>query len=188
MNKTVMRLWILMLMGFSGAASAAEVTLSCTPPTHNEDGSPITGAITYTAHYGATETTLSETANLGSTCGGRITIQDPPPGQSMTRYFAVRAHVGGAQSDLSEIVSKTIAAPPPIPNPPTGLTVQEGEQTAYQVIGTKNRFTLLPVGTVAADTACDASQSVNGYYVVPREAVTWFGSVEPQAVVARCSG
>jgi hypothetical protein len=54
------------------------------------------------------------------------------------------------------------------------------------VIKTKNRFVLLPVGTVPANTPCDTTQSVNGHYAVPRDAVTWSGTVEPDVVVAQC--
>lgn len=174
-----------------GYTHAAEVTLSCTPPTKNEDGTNITGAITYTAHYGVNASTLSETVNLGSTCGGKITIAAPPPGQSITRYFGVRAHVNGVQSELSNVVSKMIATPYPTPNPPTNLTVQEGQQAAYVIKQTRDNISLVAVGQVPAGTQCNGMKGViadgKSYHVVPREVVSWAGSVQSEIVVAACS-
>ena len=46
---------------------------------------------------------------------------------------------------------------------------------------------MLPVGTAPAGTQCDTTQSVNGYYVVPRAAVIWSGTIKPPVVVASCS-
>lgn len=172
-------------------ASAAEVTLTCTPPTKFTDGSNITGAITYTAHHGASASVLSDTTNLGSTCGGKITVADPPAGQSVTRYYAVRAWVNGEQSELSNVVSKTITTPKPIPNPPTGLAVVEGAQTAYVIKQTTGNISVVAVGQVHAGTACSTTDAViadgKTYYVIPKESVSWAGSVRSELVLAQCS-
>lgn len=58
--------------------------------------------------------------------------------------------------------------------------------TAYYVIAQADKYITLAVGTVPLGTACNASQSVDGMYGVPRAAVTWFGNVKPLAVVSVC--
>lgn len=162
-----------------GDAFAADVRLNWTPPTQNTDGTPV-ALKGYSIHFGSTADALTQTraVNVPSASSANVTGLNPG-----TYFFCVKAiSTADLSSACSNVVSKVIA--PAAPNPPTGLTVQE--LVAYQVIGTLDKFVLLPVGTVAADTVCDTSQSVNGMFVVPREAVTFYGSVKPQAVVAKC--
>jgi hypothetical protein len=58
---------------------------------------------------------------------------------------------------------------------------------AYTVIKQPGKFLLLPVGNVPAGTQCDATQNVNGYYMVPASAVNWSGNVRTDTPVASCS-
>jgi len=59
--------------------------------------------------------------------------------------------------------------------------------TAFYVIAQRDKFVMLAVGNVPAGTACDETQPVVGHYVVPRDTVTWAGTVQPEVVVAKCS-
>lgn len=73
---------------------------------------------------------------------------------------------------------------PPAPKPPGNIMVADLQ--VYTVVKAKDRFVLLPVGTVPAATPCDPGQSVNGMNAVPRDAVQWTGTVQDDVVVARC--
>jgi hypothetical protein len=73
---------------------------------------------------------------------------------------------------------------PPVPQPPSNLMLANTQ--VFTVVKQRDAFVMLPVGTAPAGTACDPLQSVNGYHVIPREAVTFTGSVQPEVVVARC--
>lgn len=173
---------LVLSMLLSGIASAAERTVSWTNPTQYTDGTalPASAIQRTTVVWGSNPDQLIHTAVVNGSATS--TVIDFPVG---THFVAARTTAGNTDSALSNIAQITIA--PPAPNPPSNLTVTQGQQTAYQLIGTKDQFVLLPVGTVAEGTECDSSQSVLGHYVVPRESVAWYGSVKPQAVLARCS-
>ena len=47
-------------------AFAETVTLTCSPPTKNTDGTAITAALTYKAYWGTSPTTLTNTAPMSS--------------------------------------------------------------------------------------------------------------------------
>jgi hypothetical protein len=57
---------------------------------------------------------------------------------------------------------------------------------AYTILKLQDEFALQPVGTITLGVACDVNQSVNGKYGVSRDAVSWYGTVEPSVVVADC--
>jgi len=61
----------------------------------------------------------------------------------------------------------------------------------YTSVKRTDRLVMLPVGTVPGDTVCIATEGVIAggvtYYAVPRAAVRWSGSVQPDAVYALCS-
>lgn len=171
---------------FAALAHAGTATLDWTPPTTNTDGTaiPTTGPASlagYKVYYGTSATALTQTLSVTAP---PVTVQSLTPA---TWYFAVTAYnVAGAESDKSAIASKVILEPPPpVPNPPGGLVVTAS--TAYTLVKGKDRFVLLPVGTVPANTPCNPDQTVNGYYVVPKSAVTWSGTVRPDVVVAKCT-
>jgi hypothetical protein len=100
-----------------------------------------------------------------------------------TWCFRAYASAGGVESGPSVVASKVIA--PPQPQPPSGLTVST--PVVYTIVKKVDGFVLLPVGTVPADTPCDVTQQVNGYFVVPRAKVIWSGTVKPDVVVASCA-
>jgi hypothetical protein len=199
--RTVIRSYALLLILFcAGAVLGAEpapntAQLSWTAPTQDTYGQTLTKCATqnstgsclrsFRAYHGTSEAEVRAKTD-GRTINNRNATSyewtNLAPG---THYFAVTAVNGdGGESDLSQIGTK--AVPPPVPLPPGNFTVQQDDTTAYYVIQQENRFVLLPAGTVQPGTQCDASQQVNGHYVVPRTAVEWFGDVRPLAVVARC--
>jgi len=178
---------IFALFLFSIVANAATVTWSA--PTTNTDGSTISTA--------GTDAIASYKVQWGTCSGGAFgviagekTLPATPltamltgiaAGPTCFQMFAINS--SGVSSDPSNVAQKTIL--PLKPSPPSLVAVQLS--VVYQVLGVKDRFALVPVGTVPGDTQCDTTQSVNGYYAVPRDAVVWYGSVKPQLVVAQCS-
>ncbi len=168
---------------------AGAACLTWVPPTQNTDGSPIGTIKAYTIHYGtsATALTLSRTVNITFQGACYVFLTGLQPN---TYYIAMRTvRSDDATSELSNVVSKTIASVPvtPPPNPPASLTVGNAPAEVFQIVGTVDQVQLLPVGTVPANTQCIAAQQVNGRFAVPRAAVTWYGSVKPQVVVASCN-
>lgn len=178
-------------------AFAGSVTVNWTAATKNKDGStiPTTGPDsvgTYKVEYGNCTggspvifgTKAGETTVPGTQL--TATIANLAPGTYCFRAYTITVAGGvNGTSDPTNVVSAVVSAPLPSPPlPPGNLTVIS--LTAFQILGTPNKIELLPVGTVPTGTQCDASQSVNGHNIVPRELVTWFGSVRPLAVVAKC--
>jgi hypothetical protein len=72
---------------------------------------------------------------------------------------------------------------------PTDSSFVTVETTVYNLVKRENGFVMVPVGTVALGTACDITQTVNSYFVVPYVAgqIAWFGTVKPVVVVGSCS-
>jgi len=175
-----MRWLILVVVLFSFAANAGDVTLSWTAPTQNEDGSPYTDPDGYKLYS-------------GSVSGGPyLLIRDVPDPATLsvdivglaagTYYFVATAYnTSGEESVDSNEATKVIFT---VPNPPGMLTVQD--LVVYTLIRQPDKFVLIPVGTVPAGTSCDPTNSINGHYAVPVSDVTWSGTVESIVVVAQC--
>ena len=161
--------------------SAASVTLSCTAPTENTDGTLLTDLDGFKLYYGNTqggpyETEIDQPDEMD--CGWVLTGLVPGD-----YYFVSTAYnVAGFESDFSNEASKTVVAAPP--NPPSLLTVTD--LVVFTIVKQKDKFVLLPVGTIAAGTVCNPDESVNGHYVVPNDDVQWSGTVRPIVVVAKC--
>lgn len=174
----------------SASVLAGSANLSWTNATQNVDGStiPATGAgslLSTRVEYGN-----CSAPNVFGTKVGEIVVAEPATSVTVNalvpQVYCFRAYHKNTflqDSDASNVAVRTID--PPKPLPPSTLTV--GALTAYSVIKRPDRFVMLPVGTVPAGTKCDPAQSVNGFYAVPRDAVTWAGSVQPDIVVAQCS-
>lgn len=168
---------------------AGDAVLTWTLATQNTDGTAIPASGPTSLASTRVEWGSCSGSNFGTKAGEQIvakpattyTITNLAPGTYCFRAYS--RTVAGVESAPTNVVSKTILQAPP--NPPGNLAV--ADLVVYQVIGTPDAFALLPVGTVPAGTACDPSQSINGRYAVPRAAVTWYGSVKPQIVVAQCS-
>lgn len=149
--------------------------LTWTAPTQNTDGTAVKTPITFTVYEGTVAkcTTTQTSAGLTGLSVGLHT-------------YTVTAKTSDGESAKSNAASKTI--PPAPPNPPTNLTVNPDQLVAYGISQTPDKLTTFPVGTVAANTACDGAMSVNGLYRVPRASVTWAGNVTPAVVFAQCNG
>jgi len=81
-------------------------TLRWTPPTLNEDGSPITNLRGYRVYYGTSSTNLSTVLELANPGLTSAVVENLSPA---TWYFAVKAYnTANVESALSNIASKTI--------------------------------------------------------------------------------
>lgn len=193
---------ILASWGNVARAAPTDAILTWTVPTQNSDGTPLTNLAGYVLSYSTDPAVPSTGANFAT-----VTITNPAlttytvSGLAAgTWYFAMRStNAKGDFSERTSIASVVLSGstnPPPktIPKPPGDLkvTTPSVPNTAFSVIKSQEQLVLLPVGTVPADTSCDASQAVvkNGvtFYVVPTSAVTYSGSARPVVVLAACSG
>lgn len=176
----------LILLVFSMACWAGEATLSWTAPTQNTDGSALTDLAGFKIYAGLVQGgpygDVSITINNPTT----TTFVVPGLAEGTTYYFVTTAFNSAnpvQESDFSNEVSKLI--PPLVPNPPSMLTVVN--MVAFYVVAQENKYVLVAVGEVPNGTTCNPDETVNGHYVVPRTSVNWYGSVQPQAVVAKCA-
>jgi hypothetical protein len=81
-------------------------TLSWTEPTHNTDGSPITGLAGYHIYYGTSESNPSQRIDLTGATATTYVVQGLAPG---TYYFTVVAYNdAGIDSPDSNVAAKTI--------------------------------------------------------------------------------
>jgi hypothetical protein len=175
---------VLCVIAAASVANAGTAQLTCTPPTHNTDDTLITGTISYRFVWGTSATSLTNTVE-SSSCSATVTVPDPAPGASVTYHFAVKAIVGGQESDLSNVATKTFSTPAPIPNPPTTLKVVE--QTVYKINQNWNRMALEQVGTIPVGTTCDPKQYAVGLHLVKRELVQVMpGKSRPNVALAKC--
>lgn len=168
---------------------AGDAVLTWTLATQNTDGTAIPASGPTSLASTRVEWGSCSGSNFGTKAGEQV-VAKPATTYTITNLsagtYCFRAYsrtVAGVESAPTNVVSKTILQAPP--NPPGNLAV--ADLVVYQVIGTPDQFALIPVGQVPAGTACDPTQSINGRYAVPRAAVTWYGSVKPQVVVAQCS-
>ena len=174
----LLTLWVVLLCA---PVMAADITLNCDDPTQNDDGTPLTdlsGVRVYeSTTQGGPYTEILDVAGCAS-----IPVITRGPG---SYYFVATAYnTAGVESIFSNEAVKVV--PPVAPDPPQNLVVDPGNLVAYGISQSADRLVTYPVGTVAADTACDGTMQANGLYLVPREAVSWAGSVEPLVVLASC--
>ena len=165
---------------------AGEARVSWTAPTQRVDGTALDNLAGYRVLWGTASRDYIQSAVV-TVPTTTYTVTDLPEG---THYFAVTAFdADGLESAYSAEVSKVIQGTTVPPIPPDGLVVIA--ETAYALVQTLDRIALVAVGTVPAGTACDPDQYVrdsNGRdgFVVPKDAVTWAGSVRAEVVVAAC--
>lgn len=140
----------------SRCAHAGEAVLTWTAPTQNCNGTQLTNLTGYTLTYGQKRETLGTTP-LTKTITGLV------PG---TWWFSLAATT---PTDSSEFVTvEKVVAPADFVTKSTTVYTFFRSGGNITVTGTVHR---VPLGTV-----CDATQSVNGKYRVPLEAVTWNGT------------
>lgn len=190
----ILKIIIFLLVLISSPVAAEDIVMSWINATQNVDGTPI-------------PTDLTDPSSLASTVimWGSCLIGDIPdlpileqtvpttvPGLAEStvinivtpgRYCFMAFHINkkGLLSDLSTPTIRIVAN---TPAPPNNLIVQD--MVVFYVIQQPGTFILLPIGTVPAGTVCDSTQSVNGFFSVPVDEVTWTGTVRPLVVVAQC--
>jgi hypothetical protein len=88
------------------AAVPRSATVSWTPPTSFEDGTPIANLAGYKVVYGLSVAAMSNSIAIPNAAITSATVEDLTPG---TWYFAVKAYTtANVESDLSSVASKTI--------------------------------------------------------------------------------
>src|SRR5262245_12835187 len=86
--------------------SSGAVTLTWVPPTQNTDGSVLTNLSGYRIYYGTSSSALNQTVTLNNAGLSAFVVQNLSPA---TYYFALKTLTsGGAESTLSQVVSKTV--------------------------------------------------------------------------------
>jgi hypothetical protein len=176
---------ILALVAFlaAGAALAGDAPLSWTHNGKNTDGSAAT--LTGFRIYYDTDDTLDRVIDIPNGALRAYVVTGLPPG---TWHFAMTAYSADGESVRTGTVTRDIAQPAP-PQPPTSVTLTA--RPAYTIKQTQDNVAVVPVGSVPAATACDATRGVivtgKPYYRVPVSAVSWIGTVRPVVVFADCS-
>jgi len=157
---------LLLIVGTKAFAGTATVTW--TNPTTYTDGTAIaTGDISQTRiEYGSCNgaafgTKAGEQTVTGA--GTTLTINSLGAGTYCFRGFTTAK---GVESAASNVASK--AVPQAAPNPPTLVTVAT---TAYVAVKWRDRYVMLPLGTVAKGVACRADMKLDGLYALPAGAV-----------------
>ena len=153
-------------------------------PDKNVDGTPLTNLKDFIVYYSQDPSDLG-TYTIETESTNEV-ILNLEPG---TWYFGVVARNDlDVVSDLAGPVSLDTQYNEvfdTITLEPTLFTMST--DVVYTVVKKVNGFILLPVGTAPTTTECIPNQTVNGYFAIPREVVTWSGSVQPDVVVAQCS-
>lgn len=154
--------------------------LSCTPPTFYLNGASINLQLTFTFYRGVSPKDLTTEVTTSPTCSHTYY------GLTGNQYFMVTAKdPSGNESPLSgQLMMGTLSTAPAAPS----NLVVKGNTQVFAVKQTKDHLaTTNPVGTIPIGTLCDPTQRVNDMFIVPRDSVTWYGNVQPQAVVAPCN-
>lgn len=148
----------LMLCALAGGAWAqpGSVTLTCTPPVQNTDGSPLTNLASYRYLWGTTQGTYPSSKLVPSSAGCGTVITGLAPA---TWYFVVTAvNTNGVESALSNVASKLVSGAPP--NPPTVPQPVTIAGPVFNLGITDNSMVLLEAGSVVAGRSCDPTQQI----------------------------
>lgn len=149
------------------SAHGGEMRAEWTAPTQNCDGTPLTDLAGYEILWGQNLTTVG-LAPLSYTVTGL------KPGNW---WFSIAAVNSAGQKSQFVTATKTVA--------PAEFVTKT--TTVYTFVRADGNILVLPtLHTVPLGTQCDASQSVNGKYLLPRSAVTWSGSARLVAVLGDC--
>ena len=187
---------LVLLCIVSARAHATDLTVKCTAPTTNTDGSPIASNATITFNvYGGMQGTnplpLLTPTPLASCLRTATNVN---PGIVCYAVSAVET-INGQSAESAQTAQICTPVAPPIPASPGGATVTVSvpgvANTIYILEKTTDKLVMVPAGTVPAGTACDVNQAFiqNGssFNVVPSSAVTWSGNVKSLTAFAKCS-
>jgi hypothetical protein len=159
---------------------AGEITLSCTDPTLNDDGTPLTDFDGIKIYEGSLSGGPYVEVENVTNCAA-IPILTRPPGE----YFFVSTAYNTAQVESIFSNEATHIVPPVAPAPPTDL-VTSGNLVAYAIQMSPDVINTYPVGTVSAGVTCNPNMSANGFYQVPTNEVAFVGGADAKVVVAEC--
>lgn len=177
-------------------AADGQAVLGWKPPTQSTDGSTLAKCASQTStptdpclrsfkvYHGTSASALNEVRALNDRNAAAYTWTDLAVG---THYFAVSAvNSDGGESALSDVRSKTIAAPTIFTVPPDTAGAASG--TAYRMRQSVDGFEFVALGTVPVGTVCK-DEAVGAYHIVPREAVRMASRFDtlPLVVYAKCS-
>jgi hypothetical protein len=190
---------VLMLAStFASCAHAADLQWTWTVPAQYTDGTPLPASaiVSYDIEYGLCS------ADKKSFTGTPVIVNVPAPATSKTITGvgagiwcgSVRTNTADAQSvfpvdqTTGQLAWKQIVL---TPKPPGNISVGGGGGIAYMAVRQQDRFVMIPVGTVPANTQCDPSNGVlsggDAYFAVPASSVSWYGSTRPTVVLSTCS-
>jgi len=179
------RLLLVLLLALPTLLLADPVSLSCTLPTHNTDGSELTDLKGIRFYE-------------GTVSGGPyflIKENDPPVCAHLFErtagiYYYVATAFNSAdpeeESAYSGEAMKVIVDSGTIPNPPTDLVVDPDNLSAYTYAQSGQVISTYQVGWVAVGSACDETMSVNGYYRVEKEDVEFAAGADANILFAAC--
>jgi hypothetical protein len=174
---------LLLLLVTSPSWAQGSATLSCTPPTQNTDGSPITGALSYKFYRGTTLGTYPAFLT-STTCGTVFTGL-----AAGTHYFVATANVAGVESAFSGVAAKLVGTG--TPNPPTIPQPVSIAGPVFTLLITRDSVVLPEVGTVVAGRPCDPAQQLafagNTYMRIDVALVTPFAGQSIEAAWATCA-
>ena len=155
----------LTLVVMAKCAKAGEAALTWVAPTQNCNGT----ALTNLTGYSLTVSKVNQALPLAPQA---YTVQGLTPG---VWWFSLASVTPTNRSEFVT-VSKTIA--------PTEFVTKT--RTVYTFMRSGGNIMVLATShTVPLGTVCDATQSVNGKYKVPLEAITWSGA-KMTAALADC--
>lgn len=193
---SVIGIGLIILMLVCISVHATDLTVKCTAPTTNADGTPISSSATigfnvYGGMQGTNPLPLLTNPPL-STCSRTATNVNI--GVVCYAVSAVET-INGVSSESAQTTPICTTVPPPTPSAPGGATVTVSvpgtANTIYILEKATDSLVLVPAGTVPAGTACDATQAIVNkgsiYDLVPRSAVTWSGNVKSLTAFAKCS-
>lgn len=172
---------------------ATDLTISCTAPIKNADGTPIDpsatiGFLIYGAAQGQPLQLLTPTP-ISSCLNVRHNVN---PGPVCYAGAAVET-IGTITSDASPQTAPVCVTVPSTPDVPSNVSVSlvTTSTIAYGLAPSNDSLAFLIVGSVPLGTACLQNQSANLYHVIPRSSVTYNPPYKPTTVTtvfALCSG
>lgn len=184
-----MKAAIVLLLFLPALAQAADLNVAWKNAATYNDGSamPSTDIASSTVSCGLNQTSLTLIVTAPGAAQSAVV-----PGALAGKTYVCGVQTNSQNNGSSAVAfSNNIGVPAPKPSQPTGvtLTVSATNPTAYKLRQSVDGMAMVSIGTVAPGTACDAAQSVNGYSLVPRAAVTLASKFDtlPLIVFANCS-
>lgn len=138
---------------------------------------PPTAGVTYNVYEGLTPTAMVKVMS-GLTSNHLVWTG---PDLTIGYWYSITSVSNGVETPIGGVIQMSYPAPVLTAQ---GLKAQSA--VAYTLIQTADHYIALPVGNIPIGTPCDSTQNILGYSVIPRAAVTWYGTVKPLVVVATC--